>query len=66
MGISNDEPDRITPIVRMNCAMSGGCVVYRTGDTLTCVMGDEEICYITQEEGMDADIVRKKIMDALK
>ena len=66
MGISNDEPGRITPIVRMNCAMSGGCAVYRTGDTLTCVMGDEEICYITQEEGRDANTVRKKIMDALK
>lgn len=57
--------DGIISAVRMNCALSGGCGVYKTGETLTCGTGGEEICWITQEEGRDANIVRKKILDAL-
>ena len=65
MGISSEEIDRIIPVVRMNCALSGGCAVYRTGNTLTCCFGDEEICYVSHEEGRNAGTVRQKITEAL-
>ena len=45
----DSEIERIIPTVRKNCAMSGICAIFKKGSSLTCVMGDEEICYITQE-----------------
>ena len=66
MGVYHDDVDRIISVVRMNCALSGGCTIFKTGSALTCVMGDEEICYVTQEEGRDAETVRQKIIAALE
>lgn len=66
MGIYEDDIDRIISVVRMNCALSGGCIVFKTGTSLTCVIGDEEICFVTQNEGRDAETVRQKITEALK
>ena len=66
MTVSESEINRIISVVRMNCAQSGGCSVFvNKDDNLTCVMGDKEICYITQEEGRNAETVRQKIKDAL-
>ena len=45
--VEDDEIERIIPVVRLNCAMSGGCCVYKNGTKLACVMGDEEICWVT-------------------
>ena len=62
----DEEIERIIPIVRTNCAASGGCVVYKNGSVLSCVMGDEELCYVSQEEGRHAETVRAIIAGALK
>lgn len=64
--VSDHEIERIIPIVRTNCAASGGCVVYKNGDTLTCVMGDEELCYVSQEDGRYVEKVKEIITNALK
>ena len=60
-----NEIDSIINTIRMQCSTSGGCNVFLTGDSLTCTMGDEEICYITQEDGRDAETVRPKLKQAL-
>ena len=62
----DDEIERIIPTVRMNCAMSGGCKIYKTGNRLTCTMGDEEIMFLTHEDGIHANVVREKLRRALE
>ena len=65
MPVSDDEIERIISIVQSHCASSGGCTVFVNEETrLSVVMGEEEICYIGQEEGANPDTIRQKIRDA--
>ena len=64
--VEDNEVERILPVVRMNCALSGGCVVYKNGKVLSCVMGDEELCWVSQDEGRDPNVVRQKLTEALR
>ena len=66
MPVTDDEIERIISVIQTNCAMSGGCTVFLNNDSeLSCVMGDKEICYITQEEGADRNTIRDKIRNAV-
>ena len=66
MAISEEEIERILATVQMTCAASGGCLVYMNrGKNLSVTMGEQEICYIDQEEGSDRDIIRQKIRNAV-
>lgn len=60
------EIERILPIIRVTCATSGGCCVYKNGFGLTVTMGDEELCFFTQEEGRDPNIIRYRLKKLLK
>lgn len=50
----------IIPIIQYNCACSGGCKVYGKGP-FTVTMGDDELCFFTQEEGLDPKVIREKL-----
>ena len=60
------EIERILETVQENCAISGGYTIFKNDNYLSCVMGDEEICWITQEDGRDENKVREKIRGALQ
>ena len=62
----DEEIERILPTARMNCAISGGCQIYKTGNKLMCTMGDEELVFLTHEDGMHADVIREKLRRVLK
>ena len=63
--IPESEIDRIIPVIQNNCIASGGCSVYRNESSLSVVFGDEELCWITQEEGKDVELIRRKLKNAL-
>ena len=65
MTISDSEIERIIPVIQMNCAVSGGCAVYKNKTSLTAVMGDEELCWFSHDEGRNVQKMRTKLMEAL-
>ena len=67
MAVSDEEIERIIASVQITCAASGGCMIcLNRGKTLSITVGDEEICFITQEEGADRDAIRQKIQASVQ
>ena len=64
--MNEEEIDRIASVVQMNCAASGGCMVYHNNEGLTCAMGDKQLVYINQEEGRSRENIKNIIRRELQ